>query len=221
MQEALLQLRLAVVRTVASQKRTQQQYAQAQAEADQWQQRIQLALQKGDENLARQALICKKSKAETAKALKAQLEQQEFQVDPLKRQLMAMEEKFEQAKTKRDELKARLAAAKAQLQLQSTIERLGTSSAMGAFERMEDKVLEMEARSQAAYELVGNELEQQFAMLESGSDIDNELARMKAQLSGSPKPQEVLPSSQEKASSSSDSAVDKELEALRKQINNL
>jgi phage shock protein A len=59
MQEALLQLRLAVVRTVASQKRTQQQYAQAQAqaEADQWQQRIQLALQKGDENLARQALI--------------------------------------------------------------------------------------------------------------------------------------------------------------------
>ncbi len=107
MQEALLQLRLAVVRTVASQKRTQQQYAQAQAEADQWQQRIQLALQKGDENLARQALICKKSKAETAKALKAQLEQQESQVDPLKRQLMAMEEKFEQAKTRPKEMNSR------------------------------------------------------------------------------------------------------------------
>jgi phage shock protein A len=40
MQEALLQLRLAVVRAVASQKRIQQQYAQAQAEVDKWQQRV-------------------------------------------------------------------------------------------------------------------------------------------------------------------------------------
>ncbi len=79
----------------------------------------------------------------------------------------------------------------------------------------------MEARSQAAYELTGNDLEQQFAQLESGSDVDYELARMKAELSGCPKPQEVLPSSQEKLSSSSDSAVDEELEALRKQIDNI
>jgi phage shock protein A len=221
MQEALLQLRLAVARAVASQKRIQQQHAQARAEVDKWQQRVQLALQKGDENLARQALICKNNKAETAKALKAQLEQQGSQVDALKRQLMAVEEKFEQAKTKRDELKARLAAAKAQLQLQSSSGLVKTSSAMSAFERLEEKVLEMEARSQAAYELTGNDLEQQFAQLESGSDIDDELARMKAQLADSPKPQEVQPSLQEKASSSSDSALDEELEALRKQIDNL
>ncbi len=58
MQEALLQLRLAVTRAVATQKRIQQQHSQAQAEVDKWQQRVQLALQKGDENLARQALIC-------------------------------------------------------------------------------------------------------------------------------------------------------------------
>jgi phage shock protein A len=219
MQEALLQLRLAVVKAVALQKRTQQQYAQAQAEVDKWHKRVQLALQKGDENLARQALICKKTKAETAKALKAQLKQQRSH--SLQRQLRAMEENLEQAKTKRDELKARLAAAKAELQRQSSIRRLGTSSAMGAFERMEEKVLEMEARSQAAYELTGNDLEQQFAQLESGSDVDDELARMKAELTGSPKPQEVLPSSREKASSSSDSAVDEELEALRKQIDNI
>ena len=204
MQEALLQLRLAVVKAIALQKRTQQQYAQAQAEVDKWHKRVQLALQKGDENLARQALICKKTKAETAKALKVQLKQQCSH--SLQRQLRAMEENLEQAKTKRDELKARLAAAKAELQRQSSIRRLGTSSAMGAFERMEEKVLEMEARSQAAYELTGNDLEQQFAQLESGSDVDDELAQMKVYLAGSLKPHEVL-------SSSSDSAVDKELEA--------
>lgn len=221
MQEALLQLRLAVARAVATQKRTQQQYAQAQAEVDKWQQRIQLALQKGDENLARQALISKKNQVETAKVLEAQLKQQSSQVNALKQNLVTMEEKFEQAKTKRDMLKARLAAAKAQEQMQSSIGRLETSSAMGAFERMEEKILEIEARSQALVELEGNDLERQFALLESGSDVDEELARMKVYLANSPKPQKVQPSLQDKASSSSDSALDEELEALRQQIDNL
>jgi phage shock protein A len=120
-----------------------------------------------------------------------------------------MEEKFEQAKTKRDELKARLSAAKAQLQLQSTMSSLNTGGSMAAFERMENKVLMMEARSQAAAELAGADLESQFAMLESGSDVDDELARMKAQLTGGAISQLALPASEEKKSSNS--AVDEEL----------
>jgi phage shock protein A len=92
---------------------------------------------------------------------------------------------------------------------------------MAAFERMEEKVLMMEARSQSAAELAGADLESQFAMLESGSDVDDELAAMKAQLTGGSVSQPVLPASQEKKSSTSDSAVDAELESLRKQIDSL
>ena len=221
MQEDLVQLRQAVARSIATQKRTEQQYNKNQTEANNWQQRAQLALSKGDENLAREALVRKKTVAETAITLKTQLEQQTTQVDTLKRNLIALESKISEAKTKKDMLKARASAAKANEQLQNTIGRLGTSSAMGAFERMEEKVLEMEARSQAAHELTGNELEQQFALLESGSDDDDELAQMKAQLTGSAQPQGALPAGEEKTASSSDSAVDAELEALRKQIDNL
>ena len=221
MQEDLIQLRQAVARAIATQKRTEQQYNKNQSEANNWQARAQLALGKGDENLAREALVRKKTVSETAASLKAQLEQQTGQVDNLKRNLIALESKISEAKTKKDMLKARASAAKANEQLQSTIGRMGTSSAMAAFERMEDKVMEMEARSQAAYELAGNELEQQFAMLESGSDVDDELAAMKAQLTGGSVSQQALPASEEKKTASSDSAVDAELEALRKQIDNL
>jgi len=70
-------------------------------------------------------------------------------------------------------LKARI-SAKAQEQLQSTVGRLGTNS--DSFERMEEKVLMQEARAQSAAELVGADLESQFAALESGSDVDDELA---------------------------------------------
>jgi phage shock protein A len=221
MQEDLVQLRQAVARAIATQKRTEQQYNKNQTEANNWNQRAQLALQKGDESLAREALTRKKTVAEAAATLKNQLEQQVTQVDTLKRNLIALESKISEAKTKKDMLKSRAAAAKANEQLQNTISSLNTGGSMAAFERMEEKVLMIEAKSQAANELAGNDLESQFAMLESGSDVDDELAAMKAQLTGGSVSQPLLEASEEKKSSSSDSAVDAELESLRSQLKNM
>jgi phage shock protein A len=221
MQEDLVQMRQAVARAIASQKRIQQQYNQAQTEASNWEQRAKLALQKGDENLAREALNRKKVQAETAASLKAQLDQQASTVDTLKRNLIALEGKISEAKTKKDMLKARASAAKANEQLQNTMGRMSTSSSMAAFERMEDKVLEMEARSQAAAELAGADLENQFAALEAGSDVDAELAAMKAQLLGGTSESQALPSSSETESTPQDSPVDAELEALKTQLDQL
>jgi len=221
MQEDLVQMRQAVAKAIAAQNRMQQQYNQAQTEADKWVQRAQLALQKGDENLAREALSRKKVQAETATSLKGQLDQQTAMVDGLKRNLMALEGKISEAKTKKDMLKARASAAKANEQLQSTISSMNTGSAMAAFERMEEKVLEMEARSQAAAELGGVNLENQFAALESGSDVDDELAAMKASMLGGAAPAAgALPAGEGAATTpaSKDAAVDAELEALRRQL---
>ena len=223
MQEDLVQLRQGVAQAIASNKRTEQQYNQSQNEANKWQRNAQLALQKGDEDLARQALERKKSFAETANTLKANLDQQGGQVDTLKRSLIALESKISEAKTKKDMLKARVSAAKAQEQLQSTVGRLGTSSAMSAFERMEEKVLMQEARAQSAQELVGTSLESQFAALESGSDVDDELAALKAQMSlgpATPQNQASLPPAPPQ-SAAKPQVVDAELEQLKKQLDQL
>ncbi|MBD1856070.1 MULTISPECIES: PspA/IM30 family protein [Leptolyngbya] len=225
MQEDLIQLRQAVAQAIASQKRTQQQYNQAQTESNNWQQRAQLALQKGDEGLAREALTRKKTHTETATALKTQLDTQSSQVDTLKRSLIALEGKISEAKTKKDMLKARASAAKAQEQLQGMVNNMGTNTAMAAFERMEDKVLQLEARSQAAAELAGADLESQFRALESG-DVDLELEAMKQQmLAGSAQPQQSLPGTAAPQSQTTqapnDAAVDAELEDLKKQLDNL
>lgn len=222
MQEDLVQLRQAVAGAIASQKRVQQQHDRAQTEANNWQQRAQLAIQKGDEGLAREALVRKKAQAETATALKTQLDQQAASVDSLKRNLIALESKIAEAKTKKDMLKARASAAKANEQLQSTMGRLGTSTAMGAFERMEDKILQLEARSQAASELAGADLESQFALLESGSDVDSELEALKSQmLGGGSVNQGQLPAANTPTAAPQNQAVDAELEALKTQLDQL
>ncbi len=215
MQEDLVQLRQAVASAIASQKRSQQQYNTAQSEANKWQQRAQLALEKGDEALAREALVRKKAQADSAATIKASLDTQTAQVDSLKKNLMALEAKISEAKTKKDMLKARMQAAKAQENLQNTVSNMGTSSALAAFDRMEEKVLQMEARTQAAFEIGGTGIDQQFAALE-GANVDDELLALKAQLSGASPTQAALP--QGVSSTRSTPEVDDELEQLRREL---
>ncbi|MGL5061992.1 MAG: PspA/IM30 family protein [Microcoleus sp.] len=182
MQEDLVQLRQAVAGAIASQKRTERQYSQAESTAAEWYQRAQLALQKGEEKLAREALTRKKSYQETATAMKVQLEQQNVVVTQLKENMRALEGKISQAKAKKDMYIARARSAKASERLQEMMGNLNTGSALNAFERMEEKVMQLEARSEAMAELGSNDLEKQFLSLEAGSDVDAELAAMKAQM---------------------------------------
>ena len=222
MREDQIQLRQAVAQAIAAQKRLEQQYNQAQKQSTEWHRRAQLALQKGDENLAREALTRKKTFTETANSLKAQLDQSTTQVTSLKRNMTALESKIAEAKTKKDMLKARARAAKATEQISQAMGQVDTSGALSAFERMEDKVLQMEAKSEAVAELAGDSLESQFAALESGSDVDDELAMLKAQLEppvleGAISSQAALPEGEAPVSAS----TDPELEQLRKELDQM
>lgn len=235
MQEDLVQLRQAVARTIAEQKRTEQRYNQDFTEAKKWEERAKLALSKGDENLAREALTRKKSLSDTATAYKTQLEQQTTMVESLRRNLVALEGKISEAKTKKNMLQARAKAANANAELQRTLGGIGTSSATGAFERMENKVLDMEATSQAAGELAGFGIDQQFAQLESSTGVEDELAALKASMgdytlppSNTSPPAMLGAAPVDSAStpatnttSQDDAVVDAELEALRRKLNEL
>lgn len=213
MQEDLIQLRQAVAQAIATQKRTERQCSQAQTTADEWYRRAQLALQKGDDNLAREALTRRKSYQDTADAMKAQIEQQTGVVAQLKQNMMKLESKISEAKTKKDLYIARARSAKASEQINSMLGQVGTGSAMQAFERMEEKVLQMEAQSEAIAELGMDDLEKRIASLGEADDVEAELAALKAQTIGGSQPAAQLPASQ---TTSSD--VDPELERLRQQI---
>ncbi|MCX5931401.1 MAG: PspA/IM30 family protein [Cyanobacteria bacterium] len=223
MQSDLVKLRQAVASAIASQKRIQNQAEQAESQSRTWYERAELALKKGEEDLAREALSRRKTYQETATALNNQFNGQAGQVDTLKRSLTALEGKIAQAKTKKDMLKARAQAAQAQEQLQSAVGNLGTNSSMAAFDQMEEKVQALEARSQAAAELAGADLESQFAALEGGSDVDDELAALRNRLEGGASAEPLLPISAEppKLEPVQAAQVDAELEELKRSIDKL
>ena len=223
MQSDLVKLRQAVALAIASQKRLRSQAGQAESQAKTWYERAELALKKGEESLAREALSRRKTFQETATSLKGQVQSQDGQVETLKKSLVALEGKIAEAKTKKDMLKARAQAAQAQQQLQSAVGSIGTDSAMAAFERMEEKVEAMEATGQAAAELAGSDLESQFAALESGNDVDDELAALRNQLAGGPEAV-ALPAGEGKAAEMQPvkvEEVDADLEELKRSIDKL
>jgi phage shock protein A len=182
MQDDLIKLRQAVAQAIATQKRTERQQVQAAGMSQEWYQRAQLALQKGEEPLAREALSRRKTYQDTADALKTQIDQQSTIVTQMKQNMVMLESKLSEAKTKKDMYIARARSAKASEKLNDMMGKFSTEGSVAAFERMEQKVLELEAKSEAIAELNSDTLEQKFAQLASNDDLDAELAAMKAQL---------------------------------------
>ena len=92
-----------------------------------------------------------------------------------------------------------------------------TSSALSAFEKMEEKVMGMEAEAEAVGMLTaGEDLEDKFKALE-GDSINDELAKMKAGMLGDGgKKGGALPEGRPVSD-----AIESELEALRKKADNM
>lgn len=220
MNEDLTKMRQSTAQVLASQKQLENKYKAAQQASEDWYKRAQLALSKGDEELAREALKRRKSYADNASALKTQLDQQKNIVETLVSNTKLLESKIQEAKSKKDTLKARAQSARTATKVSEMVGKVSTSSALAAFDKMEEKVLAMESEAEALNQLTGDELEGKFALLESTS-VDDDLASLKKELSGSSKKGELPPGRTAVASKNpfQDMEIERELNELRKRAN--
>ncbi|XP_022893083.1 membrane-associated 30 kDa protein, chloroplastic-like isoform X2 [Olea europaea var. sylvestris] len=219
MNDDLIKMRQATAQVLASQKQLENRYKAAQQASEEWYRKAQLALGKGEEDLAREALKRRKSYADNSNALKAQLDQQKSVVDNLVSNTRLLESKIQEAKSKKDTLKARAQSAKTTTKVSEMLGNVNTSSALSAFEKMEEKVLTMESQADALNQLAGDELDGKFELLESSS-VDDDLANLKKELSGSTKKGELPAGRTRVASTSSslkfqDPEIENELNELR------
>lgn len=212
MQDDLIKMRQAAAQVLASQKQLEAKYKQAQATADDWLRRAELAVQKGEDELAKEALKRRKSYQESAESLKTQLELQQKAVDQLMNNTRMLEGKLAEARSKKDTLKARAASAKTSQQIQEMIGSLNTSNSVVAFDKMEEKVMALEAQAESTAMLVGNDkIEDKFALLESGT-VEDELSALKrGMLASKSEPVAALPEGRPIRD-----AIDMELEELRR-----
>ncbi|GLC35498.1 hypothetical protein PLESTB_000200900 [Pleodorina starrii] len=211
MQNDLIKMRQAAATILAQQKQIEAKYKQAQTTADDWLRRAELAVQKGEDDLAKEALKRRKSYQEQADTLKAQVDQLSVASGDVLNNTRALEAKLSEARSKKETLKARAASAKTSQQIQEMMAGLNTSNAVVAFDKMEQKVLSMEAQAESTKMLVGSDtVDNRFKALESGT-VDDELAALKRGMLSPSSTPAALPEGRPVQD-----ALDLELEALRR-----
>jgi phage shock protein A len=176
-----------VAHSIADQKRLEKSLADQQAEVTRWQERAVLAVEKGDDTLAKEALRRKNEHARLAAQQEQQLAVHQANVSALKDGLRELESKIEELKRKRTVLASRQRQAEAQQQIYETIEGIRGAGALDTVKRMEEKVDQMvalaEARKELSAESRGGQIEKQFQALEAGgADVEAELIELKQRL---------------------------------------
>jgi len=174
----------AVAKQIAIEKKFKQQYEEALQMVNKREEQALKALEAGNEDLARRALQDKKAHQTRADELKRQYDTAKANADRLRSQLAEMKKEFEAMKNKKDLLVARAEAAKAQKNINRALAGFGSDYAASGFERMSEKVAQLEAEAEASGDLLSanRSLDDELKQLEANDGIDDELAALKAKL---------------------------------------
>ncbi len=181
MEEAVNKATTAVGAAIANEKQLERQHAEKKKLTGQWQRRAVKAVNAGRDDLARQALEKKNMFEKAATDLESPLAEAKTTSATMRSQLEQLKAKLDEARVRQGTLIARHQAAKAKKQISSSIAGVG-DGAFANFDKYEQKVLKAESEAEAMAELAGDttSLEDEFAQLEAGDSVEEELALLKA-----------------------------------------
>ncbi len=182
-----------VAAMIAQEKELQMDYEQSAQHASEWERKAELAVTQGKDDLAREALRRKRDNAEHAEVYSSNLQSQQEMVTKLKSQLQQLETKYESARANRDVLIARQRRAEAVQKVSSTMSGLKSLEPGEELDRMERRIRSNEAKALAEQDLASDSMGAQFAELDSGLEVEDDLAKLKARVQGG---QQALPSGQ-------------------------
>ncbi|MGZ0041506.1 PspA/IM30 family protein [Paenibacillus ottowii] len=180
MQEDLEDAEKAVAAQIAIEKRFKQQYEEQVALVKKREEQAHTAAKAQNVDLARRALEEKKSAEQKMNEFKAGYEQNKAAADNLRGKLDEMRRQLTEMKNKRETLVARYNAAKAQTEINKAMNGFSSDTATAGLKRMEEKMLQAEARAEASNEMASKEksLDEEFKELDKKSAVDDELAAL-------------------------------------------
>ena len=206
MLDQLTKVRQALVSVAASRKRLELQEQQLQHSVDHLQDQAKAALAQGREDLAREALSRKAAAQAQIDGMEPQHQQLTEEEQKLETALAQLQDKVNKFRTQKEVLKAQYTAASAMSSVNESVAGISTSvsDSGAALERAQDKITTMQARAGALDELLesgvledvgggGDDIQKELDEVTSASDVDRELAALKAEVGPGSEPPPALP----------------------------
>lgn len=176
----------------ASERLAEKKYLEAQKISSDWEAKAKMALAKGDQELAKQALARKVKADDDLNNYKEMYESISAQTEAIGDQVEVLRAKLEEAKSRQAMLIARSQMADTKKNLAKAAGGFDGNSSMEKFQKMEEKIERKEAEADAFTEIAGNnlaggtgdDLRDSFEKLESDAKVDAELQRLMAEMNG-------------------------------------
>jgi len=186
MEDTLVEIKASCAGAMAARKRVERATEAARARAEEWDGKARLAVEKGRDDLAREALLEKRRYRERAEALERELAECDALVGQYQDDIMQLEEKLAAVREKQRVLVQRHIHARRKKRAEDGIRRADTTDAFIRFEQFESRIDRMEAEADLVNVGRRPTLEEEFAQLEGDEEIEQELQELKEQAAHRP-----------------------------------
>ncbi len=180
MEDTLIEIKSSCASTIAEQKKVERLFDGMVGKENFWVKKAKLAVEKGKDNLARQALQQKRIYAQKAEAIEEEVIELGSIVDQYRNDIEELENKLKSAREKQRLLVQRHIRAKSKKNVQEEIRRADSIEIMQKFETLENHIERMEAEADLVNYGRPATLEDEFDALEADDDIEAELDKLKS-----------------------------------------
>jgi len=183
-EDTLVELKSSCAGVMASRKRVQQDLEKARIRMEHWAGRAELAVSRGRDDLAREALLERRRFTDVVDSLEDELKEHAALVSQYQEDIMQLEEKLQSSREKKRMLVQRHIHARNKRQAREEIRRVDNSDALARFDEFEDRIQRMEAEADLVNFGSRPSLDEKFESLAKDDEIERELAALKSARSG-------------------------------------
>lgn len=180
MEETLVDVRTSAAKNIAEKKALYRKAKTVNAQVSSWQEKAELALAKGRDDLARAALVEKQKVQQEADVINSEVAQLDELLDGIQQDCQRLQEKLNEARRKQQSFNVRENTASARLKLKEKTQQYDIDAAMEKFERYQRKIDDLEAQVEA-YDMTesAKDLNAQFQELEANEQVEQELESLR------------------------------------------
>jgi phage shock protein A len=180
MEDTLVEIKSACAGVMANSKTVQRQVAEARTRENGWNDKAALAVRKGRDDLAREALIEKRRYSRKSEALDDELAELDGLVEKYKVDICQLEDKLRSAREKQRVLVQRHIHARKKIRAEEEIRRMDSAEAILRFNQFENRIEKLESEADLVNMAKKTTLSEKFDHLMADEEIENELAALKS-----------------------------------------
>ena len=179
MEDTLVEIKTACAGVMAGGKKIKRQLEGLAARARYWEEKAELAVNKGRDDLAREALVEKRKFNRRIETLENDLAEHDLLIEQYQDDIRQLEEKLKSARDKQRMLVQRHIHAQKKMQAQEEMRRIDSSETVMKFDELENRIERMEAEADLINYGKKTSLEEELERLSVDEEIENELRALK------------------------------------------